>query len=198
MRKFAFTTPIVFALWLSSCVTINIYFPAAAAEEVADEIIKEIQGDKSETKDQQSGRDVWQHYNRITIFTGNLLDNLAPPVAIAGPNLSIDSSEIRQIRASMKNHYDKLKAFYDGGYVGIRSDGFIVVRNRLPLKDKSRVDKWVAAENSDRERLYRAIATANGHPEWVGDVKATFARRWVSNAHPGWWYQSADGSWREK
>jgi len=198
MRKFAFTTPILFVLWLSSCVTINIYFPAAAAEEVADEIIKEIQGDETGTEDQQSSRDVWQLYNKITIFAGNLLDRLAPQAAFAAPNLSIDSSEIRQIRASMKNHFEKLKVFYDGGYVGIRNDGLIVVRNRLPLKDKSRVDKWVAAENGDREKLYRAIATANGHPEWVGDVKATFARRWVSNAHPGWWYQSADGSWRQK
>jgi len=31
------------ALLLGACVTINIYFPAAAAEKAADEIIKDIQ-----------------------------------------------------------------------------------------------------------------------------------------------------------
>lgn len=30
------------AAWLTACVTINIYFPAAAAEKVADRIIDEV------------------------------------------------------------------------------------------------------------------------------------------------------------
>jgi hypothetical protein len=32
--------PLMSALFLTACVTINIYFPAAAAEKVADEIIQ--------------------------------------------------------------------------------------------------------------------------------------------------------------
>ena len=34
--------PLFFALGLAACVTINIYFPAAAAEKVADKIIDEV------------------------------------------------------------------------------------------------------------------------------------------------------------
>ena len=39
MKKISVLT----ALLLTACVTINIYFPAAAAENAADEIIKDIQ-----------------------------------------------------------------------------------------------------------------------------------------------------------
>lgn len=40
---------------LSACVTINIYFPAAAAEKVADKIIEEVwQVDDTDTSDQSS------------------------------------------------------------------------------------------------------------------------------------------------
>ena len=48
------------------------------------------------------------------------------------------------------------------------------------------------------ESLYKAIAAANGHPDWFAQIKSTFAKRWVSNAQAGWWYQSANGSWKKK
>jgi hypothetical protein len=42
---------LVAALALAACVTINIYFPAAAAEKVADKIIDEVwQGEKDAVK----------------------------------------------------------------------------------------------------------------------------------------------------
>jgi hypothetical protein len=42
MRSSAVYIALAFALWLQGCVTINIYFPAAAAEKAADKIIDEI------------------------------------------------------------------------------------------------------------------------------------------------------------
>jgi uncharacterized protein YdbL (DUF1318 family) len=43
------------------------------------------------------------------------------------------------------------------------------------------------------------IAKANGHPEWEGDIRKTFARRWVERgARPGWYYQNASGAWVKK
>jgi hypothetical protein len=42
MRHLTVTSGIVCALWLAGCVTINIYFPAAAAEKAADKIIDEV------------------------------------------------------------------------------------------------------------------------------------------------------------
>ena len=88
----------------------------------------------------------------------------------------------------------------DAGYfIGIQADGLLAVKDAgsVPLKDRNKVAKLVAAENKDRESLYQAIANANGHPEWAAQIKSTFAARWVSNAQAGWWYQSA-GTWKQK
>ena len=42
MRSLAVCAALAFALLLQGCVTINIYFPAAAAEKAADKIIDEV------------------------------------------------------------------------------------------------------------------------------------------------------------
>ena len=53
-------------------------------------------------------------------------------------------------------------------------------------------------ENSERDKLYKEIAKANGHPEWEAEIRSTFAKRWVDNAPAGWMYQDAGGSWAKK
>ncbi len=189
------------ALLLTACVTINIYFPAAAAEKAADEIIKDIQSnppEKTEPKPKpKASLTDWQ----MTAF--QLLDNainVVIPLAHAQEaNLNIESSEIRQLRARMESRFAALQPFYAAGFIGIRGDGLLAVRDAasVPLKDRNEVNKLVAAENADRQSLYAAIANANGHPEWATHIKSTFAARWVRNAHSGWWYQSS-GSWKQK
>jgi uncharacterized protein len=193
-------------LMLAACVTINIYFPAAAAEKVADEIIKDIQnnapqrplqtpepqskpGPKSEVSDLQTS-----FYKII----GQAINFAIPPAQAAKADLSIDSPEIRQLTGSMEKRFSALRGFYSAGAIGIKTDGLLSVRTAsVPLKDRNQVNKLVAAENADRQALYRAIANANGHPEWVTQIKSTFAKRWISNAQSGWWYQSA-GAWKQK
>ena len=56
----------------------------------------------------------------------------------------------------------------------------------------------VAKENRDRSALYAEIARANAHPEWEAEIRTTFARRWVDNAHSGWWYMDKSGGWKQK
>ncbi len=197
MKKIAFTS----ALFLTACVTINIYFPAAAAEKVADEIIREIQQEenppaKPEQNSPESDLTDWQ----INAF--QLLDRLItvmiPPVHAGSADLAVDSAEIRQVRATMRARYRALKPFYSQGLIGIGSDGMLVVRGHVPLSERNKVNKLVAAENADRNRLYQAIARANGHPGWFEQIKATFATRWIRHAKPGWWYQAPNGSWMQK
>jgi len=186
------------ALLLTACVTINIYFPAAAAEKAADEIIKDIQKVTPEQVEPKASLPAWQ----VTAF--RLLDQAISTVIssaeAAEADLSIDSAEIRQLRASMESRFPALKPFYDAGYIGIMTDGMLTVRDAgsVPLQERNKVNKLVAAENADRQNLYQAIANANGHPDWFAQIKATFAARWVSNAQAGWWYQSSNGSWTRK
>jgi len=185
------------ALWLTACVTINIYFPAAAAEKAADEIIKEIQKVEPQKSEPKASLSDWQ------VATYQALDkaiNLVMSSAYAdGADLNIDSAEIRQARASMEARFSTLLPHYQAGYIGIQADGFLAVRDpaSVPLQVRNQVSKLVSAENQDRQALYQAIANANGHPEWAAQIKSTFAARWVSNAQSGWWIQSS-GSWKQK
>lgn len=187
------------ALFLTACVTINIYFPAAAAEKAADEIIKDIQGvtpQKVEPKP-KAGLSDWQL--AVYPLIDNALDMLISPAQAAEADLTIDSPQIRKLRADMESRFAALRPYYASGIIGIQADGLLAVRDAssVPLQDRNNVNKLVAAENADRQSLYLAIANANGHPDWATQIKATFAARWISNAQPGWWYQSA-GSWKQK
>ncbi len=189
------------ALALTACVTINIYFPAAAAEQAADEIIKDIQGispDAPQTPEPQAGLSEWQWASVQLIDAA--IAALIHSAHADSANLSIDSAEIRKIRSAMETRFPALKAFYDNGTIGLKADGYITVRdpNAVPLKDRNRVNKLVAAENADRKKLYQAIANANGHPEWASQIESTFAARWLGNAFSGWWYQQADGTWKQR
>ncbi|MGR9053307.1 MAG: YdbL family protein [Gammaproteobacteria bacterium] len=184
-------------LLLSACVTINIYFPAAAAEKAADKIIKDIQQPSEETVPPESSLNSLQH--TLYIVFDRTLNVLVTPAHAGGADLSVDSPEIRKLTASMKGRFGALKPFYDSGAIGIGADGMLKMKdaNKVPLKDRNQANKLLQAENDDRKRLYQAIANANGHPDWFDQIKSTFAARWVGNAQGGWWYQ-AGGSWKQK
>ncbi len=175
--------------------TINIYFPAAAAEQVADEIIKEIQSDNIGVEP-QSNREEQADYVFYQ-WVDKALNVLVKP-AYAGANLSVDTVEIRQLTAAMQKRFNSLSRYYSRGLIGIKSDGFLHIRGSVPLRERNTVNKLVVAENNDRRRLYQAIANANGHPEWFAQIQSTFARRWISHAQPGWWHQLSNGSWKQK
>jgi len=195
MRKIS----VLSAILLTACVTINIYFPAAAAEKAADEIIKDIQKNTPQQTEPKPKASLpgWQASMYQVI--DNAINVVVSPAQADEANLAIDSVEIRQLRAAMESRFASLQPLYAAGYIGIQADGLLAVRDSgsVPLKDRNQVNKLVAAENADRQNLYQAIANANGHPEWAAQIKSTFAARWVSNAQPGWWYQSS-GSWKQK
>lgn len=184
------------ALLLTACVTINIYFPAAAAEKAADTIIKDIQSvapvpkPKAELSDWQQTAMQWLDKSINLVISSAHAEEA---------NLTIDSAEIRQLRSTMETRFASLQGFYAAGYIGIQNNGLLAVRDAtaVPLQERNGVNQLVAAENADRNALYKAIANANGHPDWADDIQATFAKRWVSNAQAGWWYQSG-GKWVQK
>ncbi|MEQ1486169.1 YdbL family protein [Methyloglobulus sp.] len=199
MKKFS----LLGILMLTACVTINIYFPAAAAEKVADEIIKDIQGNAPQKPELDLKPEPKSELSDFQISLYKALDQ-AISFAIssaqaAEADLSIDSPDIRKLTTAMEKRFSSLQSFYVAGAIGIKADGLLAVRDAasVSLKDRNQVNKLVAGENADRQALYQAIANANGHPEWVTQIKSTFATRWISNAKSGWWYQSS-GVWKQK
>lgn len=191
------------ALALTACVTINIYFPAAAAEEAARTIVRDVlkseqieQAPPVQEGDKQSYR---IQANPLLVAFGLVLERLVPEAQAAQADININTAAIKAIRTSMQRRQASLATFYRSGAIGFDSNGSVSVRDlaAASLKDRNRLKKLVADENADRAKLYREIARANGHPEWEGDVRATFAKVWVQEALPGYWYQ-AGGGWRQR
>ncbi|WP_438970398.1 YdbL family protein [Methylophaga sp.] len=201
MRLLKWLTGTVSGLMLISCVTINIYFPAAAAEKAADRIIEDVWGPETqpqqapESEQQDKQTFIMQHQNLAVSF----LEWFIPSANAAEANININSPAINALQSQMKTRHDNLKPFYDNGAIGLTDDGFITVHNAkaIPLKERNGLNAMIAEENKDRKALYAEIARANGHPEWQDDIQQTFAKRWISNAAKGWWYQQA-GSWKQK
>jgi uncharacterized protein YdbL (DUF1318 family) len=194
-------------LALSACVTINVYFPAAAAEKAADKIIEDVWGGQKSSEPATKDDDDKQGATRgdlgaqrvLFAAAASVLNFIVPP-ANAQANLNIDTPSVRQLTQSMEARHGQLKKYYDSGSIGLTRDGLVQVRdqNLVPLPERNAVRKLVAEENADRTNLYREIATANGHPEWEVDIRTTFAERWASKAAAGWYFQDASGAWKQK
>jgi uncharacterized protein YdbL (DUF1318 family) len=124
---------------------------------------------------------------------------LAVNWASSEPNLEINTPAINALKNSMQSRHGQLATHYNSGAIGLTKNGLIAVRNAkaVPLKDRQGINGLVAAENADRSKLYKEIATANGHPEWEAGIRGSFAGRWIDKAKGGWYYQNA-GGWAKK
>jgi hypothetical protein len=133
-------------------------------------------------------------------FSWLLLACLWSPLAQAAADLEINTPAISSLKQGMQQRHGDLAGFYASGAVGLTRDGLVAVRDpaAAPLAQRQAMNGLVAAENQDRQALYREIARANAHPEWEAEVRDTFAQRWISKAAPGWWYQNASGAWTKK
>lgn len=186
-------------LMLMSCVTINIYFPAAAAEKAADRIIEDVWGPDArdpETDDDDTGQQSALH--ATTPLAMQILNWLVTP-AQAQADININSPRINELKNKMQARHEQLKPFYQQGAIGLNNKGLLEVRDvdAVSLKDRAQLNKLVKAENADRQALYAEIARANGRPEWQSEIQETFARRWQQNAPAGWWIEQ-NGSWQQK
>ena len=139
---------------------------------------------------------------RIALLAAFLV---AYPLGLSGDvfaqaKLKIDTPAVAALRKNLRDRHQLLAPFYASGAIGLTRDGSIGLRdaNLVPLAQRAQVNALVADGNQDRTALYREIARANGHPEWEGEIRATFAQRWIERAQPGWYYQNASGEWVRK
>lgn len=121
------------------------------------------------------------------------------PLVHAAADLEVNTPAIAAIKASMQARHAQLASHYASGAAGLTADGMIAIRDaaQVPLAQRQSLNSLINAENTDRNTLYREIASANGHPEWETEVRATFAKQWIQKAQPGWYVQQA-GTWLKK
>jgi uncharacterized protein len=184
-------------LALGACVTINVYFPAAEAQQAAEEFVEKVLGE--DTPPPAPGTPQASVGAPRPGFS--LLSLLISPAQAQDVDITLRTPAIQAIQARMAQRFQSsLQAHFDSGALGFGSDGRVVLRDatKVGLKDRVAVTQLVAEENRDRDAVYREIAVANNHPEWEPQIRETFARQWVASARAGWWYQTPAGSWTQK
>ena len=131
---------------LAACVTVNVYFPAAAAEQAADRIIdtvtsqpggsvsngKSPANDTTPAKTPPNSRVAPKAERPMLLAAaGALLDLLIPAAeAQASPNLDVSDPQIRAVTASMQQRFGDLKKFFDAGVIGLTADGQVAIRDQ--------------------------------------------------------------------
>lgn len=210
MLNIRYSLLFAFSFLLTACVTINVYFPAAAAEKAADQIIDNVWGKEQKETDSDSTKPTEEDkksepkneskiHKPISYWLTNSL-NFFITNAQAGVNLDISTPTIQALQKQMANRHQELKHFYDNGAIGLTDNALITLRSLadVPLRLRTKVKSWVNEENQDRLNLYYQIATANGHQEWKDQIRAIFAKQWIERAQRGWWYQDNKGRWQRK
>ena len=200
MRNWKLPLALAGTLLLGACVTINVYFPAAEAQQAAAEFVDKVIGEDQKPAEQAPPATTPPPQSANTPHF-DLMSFLISPAAAEGVDITIRTPAIQAIQDRMADRFKaSLQAHFDSGALGFGNDGLVVVRDatKIGLKDRVAVNQLVADDNRDRKAVYREIAVANGHPEWENQIRDTFAKQWIASAHAGWWYQAGDGSWKQK
>jgi uncharacterized protein YdbL (DUF1318 family) len=178
---------------VASCVTVNIYFPAAEVQKAADKIVDDVRQEEKAPPKPSSFL-----YEQ---FQGLLALGLGASTAHAQVNVDISTPAIRALKASMQSRFPQLKPFYDKGAVGENNKGFIEAREAtgLNLQEQARLNQLIDQENKDRTSLYREIMSANKFgPESLPQIQKIFANSWRGGAQAGWWTQNDQGQWSKR
>lgn len=197
MNRLTITMTTLFAAFVAACVTINVYFPEAAAVEAADRIIEKVIGDAD------SGASLESTPRQAPVMLALAQSFVSLLVSDANAQSQVDfdkpSPEKLALENSLAARFPSLKPYFDSGAIGVTESSVIEFRDRnlVPLKDRNTVVQLVSAQNNDWNALYAEIAKLNGHPEWQDSIRETFAERWIAKANKGWWYREG-GTWKQK
>jgi uncharacterized protein YdbL (DUF1318 family) len=197
--------PLLPLLLVSACVTVNIFFPAEAAESAARVFTRDVYGPEAAPAPAPSAPPAAP--DTLPPETApapgaapqSTLDWLITPARAQTPDLDLSSPRIQALKAAMAARHPALAPHYASGAVGIGGDGLLVLRDpaAVPLAARHEVNLLIGQENRQRAELYREIARANGNPAWEPRIRAIWASQWIANAPAGTWFQQG-GQWTRK
>jgi len=194
-------------LAVGACVTINVYFPEKAIEDLSQQIEEEVQKkaqeiDQGEPATDEQGAEPQGETQGGTSGLFDTLLGISPVYAADVPAPEVSNPAIRKIidsRAARAGRLDEFKAM---GVIGENNQALVEVRSLdtiADLRQRSEVQRLVRAENEDRERLFQEIAAAkNVDLSQLPRIRETYAATLRANAAPGQWIQMPDGEWKEK
>jgi uncharacterized protein YdbL (DUF1318 family) len=191
-------------LAIAACVTINVYFPAAAADKAADQYWNDVtKGTAPQAPPQSNLVPSRAEPNVLLAALGNVLYALVPAANAqdAEAALNVSSPAVNRIKSSMASRFGELEKFFASGAVGVTRDGMLEIRDpyAVALPERATAKRLVAEDNADRAQLYSEVAKASNHPEWEKDIRSAWTRSFLrSVAKPGWYYQDDSGAWKQK
>ena len=200
MRSITIGLTTLLAILVVACVTINVYFPEAAAVEAADRIIDKVRGDDADDTTSAIPPATSGDVPLLLAFANGIGSFLVSDANAQAPvDFDKPSPEKQALENSLAARFPSLRPYFDSGAVGLTEAGLIEFRDRnlVPLRDRNNVVQLVAAQNNDWNALYAEIARLNNHPEWQDSIRRTFAERWVAKADRGWYYRE-NGTWKQK
>src|SRR5690349_12305909 len=158
MRKLVYVILTTMAVALVGCVTINVYFPEAAAQKAADRFIGTVIDQGSAPA--QDAKPAPPHEPAQP--SAMLLDLLVPAAYAADtPDIRVQTPATEAIRGRMQARFQNiLQGLLDSGAVGFTEDGLVAVHDagKIPLSQRAQATAAVADENRDRNALYQEIA----------------------------------------
>ena len=186
---------IALASVIAACVTVNVNFPESAVQKATDDYVRDLYRAKEKGKAPSPDASTpsakpSQGFN-LSLITE----------AVAADGIKVDSAAALQIRTKLASRVDEVIAQKRAGVLGESNDGKLTLQAPDKLKPllKSKVDKLVKDENTDRETLYNEILKSNGFPAGrMKDVEKSFARSFQAESPSGTWVQDDGGKWSQK
>lgn len=182
-------------VFVTSCVTVNIYFPAAEVNRAAEQIVDDVYG-KPGNPAGSSGEEQGQRWVGRALAAA-----LEPSNAYAQEDITVTNAVIRGLQEQLAANHQNLIPFYEQGNVGIDKNGYLTLRDTgaLPMAQLAALRRLTGTDNSLRRQLYLEVAKAlNLQMDQVDRVERVFAAKWKEKAASGWWIQEDDGNWRSK
>jgi uncharacterized protein YdbL (DUF1318 family) len=202
----------VFALpvaWtLVACVTVNVYFPAAEVKDLSRRIEEEVRKEAAKQEQEKppepspTPSPSPSPSSRPSVSLLDAILGVTPVFAqeVAAPEVT--SPAIRKIIDSRAARVGAIRPYKATGVVGENNKGLLEIRKLdalTDLKSRAEAQRLVAAENADREELFREIATAKKvDPSQLPKIRETYASTIREMASAGTWIQMPDGTWRQK
>ena len=196
---------------LAACVTINVYFPAAEAQQAAREFVDDVIGrpdagnGQGEDSDRDSGGPAGPDPVGLPSVQAPRLRLQLVASAQAQADITIRTPAIQAIRERMRARFGQLRPHFDSGALGMTRDGHIAVRtSALPCAIAPRSTSWwpktTATATPSTARSLSPTAIRNGKARSAPPLRAngSCGRPWLVLPDAGGnWVQVIDEKRRE-
>jgi uncharacterized protein YdbL (DUF1318 family) len=111
----------------------------------------------------------------------------------------VQDNAMQNAIAMRKTRFKEIEHYFVMGYIGENRDALLEIRSQIPQAEVGRVKKAVAAENADRQTIYKAIAAKNATD--ISQTRKVFFEDDYKRALSGFLFEKLDGNryiWVEK